>query len=76
MVQEEYVICPLCGYSFAPQKEECFSFCPWGKNCRLVCCPQCHYRFPAESKMVSFFKKILAKNKKEKKENDGECAGF
>ncbi|MGB9699772.1 MAG: hypothetical protein ACPL5I_10345 [Thermodesulfobacteriota bacterium] len=51
-----------------PKKEECSTSCPLGKNCQLLCCPQCHYRFPAESKVAGFIKKLLSKSgEREKK---------
>ncbi len=77
MSEGQFVVCPLCGFPFIPQKGGCFSSCPWGKNCQLFCCPQCHYRFPAESKLVSFIKKVLKMTKgREKKTNEGKFAKF
>ena len=55
--------CPLCGHEFAFNPGSCQSACPLGKHCNLVCCPNCHYSFPKDSKTVTLIKKIFKKRK-------------
>ena len=54
--------CPLCGHE-SPEFIIACESCMLNKNCKLVCCPNCGYKFPQESKIVNFF---LKKFKKEK----------
>jgi len=50
--------CPLCGHRFVPEAGRCAS-CPLaGQGCERICCPNCLYSFPAESKLVSWFRKL------------------
>lgn len=51
------ISCPLCGYRFVPEASRCAN-CPLaGKSCERICCPNCAYSFPAESKLVSWFRR-------------------
>lgn len=54
--------CPLCGYSFTEYVIPCES-CILNKNCKLVCCPNCGYKFPQESKILNFLYKKIKKDK-------------
>ena len=62
--------CPLCGHRFVPDPTACAT-CPFGKGCEKVCCPNCHYSFPAESKIVRWFRRrwkpAVLENEKEQK---------
>jgi len=53
--------CPLCGFEFHEYKNVCQG-CVLKKDCQVVCCPNCHYQFPAESKLTSWVQKILKKD--------------
>ena len=56
--------CPLCGYTFSPEEgEKSCGGCPIGKGCDLVCCPHCHYQWPAGSKAEKFLRRLFAKEK-------------
>lgn len=50
--QPAAVKCPLCGGRFVPEPSACQN-CPLAGGCQLVCCPNCHYSFPAESKLIN-----------------------
>jgi hypothetical protein len=54
--------CPLCGHKFTEYVIACES-CILNKNCKLVCCPNCGYKFPQESKIFNFFTRIFKKEK-------------
>ena len=54
--------CPLCGNKFTDYIESCES-CILNKTCKLVCCPNCGYKFPQESKIINFFAKKLKREK-------------
>jgi hypothetical protein len=54
--------CTLCGYKFTEYNIACES-CILNKSCNLICCPNCGYKFPQESKIYNY---ILKKFKKEK----------
>lgn len=56
--------CPLCGNVFSDYTYACET-CPLNKNCKLICCPHCNYKFPQESKIVNYFNKILKREKKD-----------
>lgn len=57
-------LCPMCSHEFAaPKKEEYIcSSCPMGSSCGTVCCPNCNYKFPVESKIVNIIKKITRRS--------------
>ena len=55
--------CPLCGSEFDPscknnKKSACAS-CPMRGSCELLCCTNCGYEIPKESKIVNFFFSII-----------------
>ena len=54
--------CPLCGTEFDEGSVVACQSCPLaGKNCNLVCCPNCGYEWPAESRIVARIKSLLQK---------------
>jgi len=55
--------CPLCGNSFEEFSYACKG-CPVNKDCKLICCPNCGYKFPNESKIVNFINNIFKKERK------------
>ena len=56
--EKKPISCPLCGYRFVPEASRCAN-CPLaGQGCDRICCPNCLYSFPAESKLVSWFRKL------------------
>jgi len=50
--------CPLCGFQFNAREAAC-SGCAMFNGCSMLKCPNCHYEFVAESKIVNWFKKLL-----------------
>jgi Fe2+ transport system protein FeoA len=46
------VRCGLCGRVFEPHSLACHDGCPLGPTCRLICCPNCGYEVPDESRVV------------------------
>ncbi len=53
-LEKKPIRCPLCGHRFVPEPSRCAS-CPLaGKGCERVCCPNCRYSFPAQSRLVSW----------------------
>ena len=63
MGTREQFKCPLCGREFTFDGQGCQSGCPMGAHCNLVCCPNCHYSFPRDSRTVNWLKKIWKKGK-------------
>jgi hypothetical protein len=56
--EQKPISCPLCGQRFVPEVSRCAN-CPLaGQGCERICCPNCAYSFPAESKLVSWFRKL------------------
>lgn len=54
--------CPLCQHEIDPDSKACRTGCPMGKDCSLLCCPNCHYSFPIpESRVINFLKSIFSK---------------
>ncbi|MFQ6105597.1 MAG: hypothetical protein ACE5NL_00815 [Candidatus Hydrothermarchaeaceae archaeon] len=49
--------CQLCGYEFRKNEKKCRT-CPMGE-CSMVCCPNCGYQFPEESKVINFIRNII-----------------
>ena len=56
---ENAIRCPLCGNIFQNDLSKCPKGCLWGKTCKLICCPRCHYQFVEESKTVNLLKRIF-----------------
>ena len=53
--------CPLCGKSFDPSEMKGCSGCLLSKQCNLICCPNCGYRYKEQSTLVDLFKKLFKK---------------
>lgn len=53
------VRCPLCGTRF-PAHAACPAGCPLARGCTTLCCPNCHYRFVAESVLVRLVERAVA----------------
>ncbi|RJP20830.1 MAG: hypothetical protein C4520_10795 [Candidatus Abyssobacteria bacterium SURF_5] len=51
--------CPLCGMHFEPDEEKKCKGCPIQKNCGLVCCPNCGYQMPKESRLAEWVRRLL-----------------
>jgi len=51
----EKIQCPLCGIRFVPLAAACPG-CPLAGNCPRVCCPNCRYSFPPESRLVNWLR--------------------
>ncbi len=54
---ERYLICPLCGFEFAPADTVCSHLCPLRSRCGLTCCPSCDYEFP--ERPVAWLSRLL-----------------
>lgn len=52
--------CPLCGFCFDAAQAAC-SGCAMIKGCSMIKCPNCHYEFVTESKIVNWFQKLFRK---------------
>lgn len=61
--------CPVCGYTFKDYKYVCEG-CILHNGCELVCCPNCHYQFPAQSKVVNFISRIFKSEKPDAPKRD------
>jgi hypothetical protein len=54
--------CPLCGFNFDKGESVPCKSCPIGAaTCNLLCCPNCGYQWPEESKVVSALRKLFGK---------------
>lgn len=51
--------CTLCGAVFEPKAEAMCSGCPFRKACKLICCPNCGFQIPADSKLTEWVKHKL-----------------
>lgn len=51
MAPTQLHMCPLCGYRFDVADMACHTACPLGKDCNLLCCPNCGYQAPDEDRM-------------------------
>jgi len=60
------IACPLCGYEFDYQDQNCHTGCPFNKGCKMIMCPACEYEFLAESKIVNLLKALLAHSKEKR----------
>jgi hypothetical protein len=56
--------CALCGNRFTVNEESCPKACPFSEHCNLVCCPNCGYSFPKDSKTVAFFRNLFSRKEK------------
>jgi hypothetical protein len=54
--------CTLCGAVFEPDENTCGG-CIVRKDCKLVCCPNCGFGIPRESKLATWFKQRLEKQR-------------
>jgi Fe2+ transport system protein FeoA len=63
------VRCGLCGHVFRPDALSCHAGCPLGATCRLICCPNCGYEVPDESRVATgrVLGRILGRRSKPKR---------
>jgi len=54
--RETKITCSLCGAVFVPDENVCGG-CVLHKDCKLVCCPNCGFGIPPDSKLVAWLKK-------------------
>lgn len=54
-----FVVCPFCGFEFAPEDTLCRHGCPMRTRCGLIRCPGCDYEFPERPAAVSWFAKLF-----------------
>lgn len=55
----EYLHCPLCAFEFIKRETPCDRGCPLAKFCKLVCCPNCHYEFPPEGTLITWWRRLF-----------------
>jgi len=55
--------CPLCGYKIKEYAVVCQS-CMIHNNCKLICCPNCHYQFPQESRLINWLQSLSKRKHK------------
>ena len=65
--KKEILTCPLCGNRFTLEEVKCFTDCLTKCGCNLIGCPNCHYKFPEQSKIVGLVRKLF---KREGEKND------
>jgi ferrous iron transport protein A len=55
--------CQLCGYEFDETALACHASCALGKNCAIICCPNCGHQTVDESrsKLAQVFRRVLAR---------------
>ena len=52
----------MCGTEFDPDLNTCGG-CMVRKDCKLICCPNCGFGIPEESKLASWLKRRLEKKR-------------
>lgn len=59
--------CPLCGFEFEPESMACHSSCAFNDSCGIICCPNCGYQMPDESKsrMANALRLFIARRRGE-----------
>lgn len=55
----EYLHCPLCAFEFVQRETPCERGCPLARFCELICCPNCHYEFPPQGKLTTWWRRIF-----------------
>ena len=58
------ITCSICGAVFEPNENTCKG-CVVRKDCGLICCPNCGFGIPQESKLVAWFKEKREKLRRE-----------
>ncbi len=53
--------CALCGYVFDEGDTSRCTQCPFNQGCRIICCPNCGYEMPPETRMVQWLKRLTGK---------------
>jgi ribosomal protein L37E len=65
MVEKDTKIkCTLCGAVFEPSDNTCGG-CIVRKECKLICCPNCGFGIPGESRLVNWFGEKRKKQRSE-----------
>lgn len=63
--RKDTITCGLCGMTFEPGEKGGCGGCPIRKDCGLICCPNCGYQMPKESKLVDWMKRRLNKQRRD-----------
>lgn len=58
---DRFIVCPLCGFEFAPGDTLCQHGCPMRTYCNLIRCPSCDYEFPSKPAAVSWLARLLGR---------------
>jgi ribosomal protein L37E len=56
--------CTLCGAMFSPDENTCGG-CVLHKECKVICCPNCGFGMPKESRFVSWLREHVGKQRGE-----------
>ncbi len=61
--------CPLCGFEFEPTSMSCHASCAFNDSCGIICCPNCGYQIPDETKsrMANALRLYIARKRGEGK---------
>lgn len=62
--KKQTVRCSLCGTEFTPSDHLCGG-CVVRRECRLVCCPNCGFGMPEESKLAGWLRNRMKKKEKD-----------
>lgn len=54
-----YLHCPLCAFEFVKSETPCDRGCPLARFCQLVCCPNCHYEFPPQGTLITWWRRLF-----------------
>ena len=54
-----YLHCPLCAFEFLKREAPCERGCPLAKFCKLICCPNCHYEFPPQGALTTWWRRLF-----------------
>jgi Fe2+ transport system protein FeoA len=54
-----YLHCPLCAFEFVKRETPCERGCPLARFCKLICCPNCHYEFPPQAALTTWWRRIF-----------------
>jgi hypothetical protein len=62
--KKEQVKCTLCGAEFEPGENTCGG-CALNRDCKTICCPNCGFGFPEESKLATWLKERIKRKRSE-----------
>lgn len=59
--------CPLCGTEFELTSMSCHASCAFNDSCGIICCPNCGYQIPDETKsrMANALRRLITRRRNE-----------